>query len=284
MLGINTNLGALNAQTQLDKSRKNTEQTLAQLASGTQLTSAAVNAANTALSQSLEAQVRGDNQASSNALDGISLVQTADGALSQLQSNSQQIQELAIQAGDAALNGSNRQAMQQQVDQLTQSNSAIIQSTQYNGTSLLSGNTQLQFQVGPNGGSSNQISVSTSNLSASPASGGLNGYSSNLNATGTIDISNPASAIAAQSQMQSDLATIGSARTQLGAASNQFSTAISNLQNASLNAQAANSRISDTDYAAATAQLVQQQILGQSAIAVQAQANMSQRSALSLLG
>lgn len=284
MLGINTNIGALNAQTQLDKSRKNSEQTLAQLASGSQLTSAAVNAANTALSQSLEAQVRGDNQASSNALDGISLVQTADGALSQLQSNSQQIQELAIQAGDAALNSSNRQALQQQVDQLTQSNSAIVQNTQYNGTPLLSSNNQLQFQVGPNAGSSNQISVSTNNLSASPSNGGLNSYSNNLNATGTIDISSPASAITAQSQIQSDLATISSARTQMGAASNQFSTAISNLQNASLNAQAANSRISDTDYAAATAQLVQQQILGQSAIAVQAQANISQRSALSLLG
>lgn len=284
MLGINTNLGALNAQTQLDKSRKNTEQTLAQLSSGTQLTNAAVNAANTALSQSLEAQVRGDNQASSNALDGISLVQTADSSLSQLQSNSQQIQELAIQAGNAALSSSNRQALQQQVDQLTQSNSAIVQNTQYNGTPLLSSNNQLQFQVGPNADSSNQIGVSTSNLSASPNNGGLNSYNSNLNATGTIDISSPASAITAQSQIQSDLASISSSRTQMGAASNQFATAISNLQSASLNAQAANSRISDTDYAAATAQLVQQQILGQSAIAVQAQANMSQRSTLSLLG
>lgn len=284
MLGINSNLGALNAQTQLDKSRKNTEQTLAQLASGSQLNSAAVNAANTALSQSLEAQIRGDNQASSNALDGISLVQTADGALSQLQSNSQQIQELAIQAGNAALSSSNRQALQQQVDQLTQSNSAIIQSTQYNGTALLSSNNSLQFQVGPDGNNSNQINVSTSNLSASPSSGGLNSYNANLSATGTIDISSPANAIAAQSKIESDLNTIASSRTQMGTASNQFSTAISNLQNASLNAQAANSRISDTDFAAATAQLVQQQILGQSAIAVQAQANLSQRSTLSLLG
>ncbi|QBJ80083.1 flagellin [Aquitalea sp. USM4] len=284
MLTIGSNSSVLSAQAQLEKSRKKTEQTLEQLSSGTQLNNAAVNAANTALSQSLEAQVRGDNQASSNALDGISVVQTADSALSQLQSNTQQIQELAIQAGNAALNSSNRQALQQQVDQLTQSNSAIIQNTQYNGTALLSSNNSLQFQVGPNGGSGNQINVSTSNLSASPSSGGLNSYNANLAATGTIDLSSPAGAIAAQSQMQADLATIGNSRTQLGAASNQFAAAISNLQNASLNAQAANSRISDTDFAAATAQLVQQQILGQSAIAVQAQANLSQRSALSLLG
>jgi len=284
MLTIGSNTSALSAQTQLDKSRKKTEQTLAELSSGTQLSSAAVNAANTALSQSLEAQVRGDNQASSNALDGISLVQTADGALSQLQDNSQQLQDLAIQAGDAALNSSNRQSLQQQADQLTQSNSAIIQNTQYNGTPLLSSNNALQFQVGPNGGSSNQISVNTTDLSASPASGGLYGYNANLNATGTIDLSSPASALAAQSNIQSDLNTISSSRTQLGASSNQFSAAIDNLQNASLNAQAANSRISDTDYASATAQLVQQQILGQAAIAVQGQANISQRSALSLLG
>ncbi len=284
MLTIGSNTSALSAQTQLDKSRKKTEQTLAELSSGTQLSSAAVNAANTALSQSLEAQVRGDNQASSNALDGISLVQTADGALSQLQDNSQQLQDLAIQAGDAALNSSNRQSLQQQADQLTQSNSAIIQNTQYNGIPLLSSNNALQFQVGPNGGSSNQISVNTTDLSASPASGGLYGYNANLNATGTIDLSSPASALAAQSNIQSDLNTISSSRTQLGASSNQFSAAIDNLQNASLNAQAANSRISDTDYASATAQLVQQQILGQAAIAVQGQANISQRSALSLLG
>ncbi|RMD00726.1 flagellin FliC [Aquitalea palustris] len=284
MLTIGSNTSALSAQTQLDKSRKKTEQTLAELSSGTQLSSAAVNAANTALSQSLEAQVRGDNQASSNALDGISLVQTADGALSQLQDNSQQLQDLAIQAGDAALNSSNRQSLQQQADQLTQNNSAIIQNTQYNGTPLLSSNNALQFQVGPNGDSSNQISVNTTDLSASPASGGLYGYNANLNATGTIDLSSPASALAAQSNIQSDLNTISSSRTQLGASSNQFSAAIDNLQNASLNAQAANSRISDTDYASATAQLVQQQILGQAAIAVQGQANISQRSALSLLG
>lgn len=284
MLTIGSNTSALSAQTQLDKSRKKTEQTLAELSSGTQLSSAAVNAANTALSQSLEAQVRGDNQASSNALDGISLVQTADGALSQLQDNSQQLQDLAIQAGDAALNSSNRQSLQQQADQLTQSNSAIIQNTQYNGTPLLSSNNALQFQVGPNGGSSNQISVNTTDLSASPASGGLHSYNANLNATGTIDLSSPASALAAQSNIQSDLNTISSSRTQLGASSNQFSAAIDNLQNASLNAQAANSRISDTDFASATAQLVQQQILGQAAIAVQGQANISQRSALSLLG
>ncbi|PXX48394.1 flagellin [Aquitalea magnusonii] len=284
MLTIGSNLSALNAQTQLDKSHKKTEQTLAELSSGTQLSSAAVNAANTALSQSLEAQVRGDNQASNNALDGISLVQTADGALSQLQDNSQQLQDLAIQAGDAALSSSNRQSLQQQADQLTQSNSAIIQNTQYNGTPLLSSNNALQFQIGPDGNSSNQISVNTTDLSASPASGGLHSYNANLNATGTIDLSNPASALAAQSHIQTDLNTISSSRTQLGASSNQFTAAINNLQNSALNAQAANSRISDTDYAAATAQLVQQQLLGQAALAIQGQANISQRSALSLLG
>lgn len=284
MLTIGSNLSALNAQTQLDKSHKKTEQTLAELSSGTQLSSAAVNAANTALSQSLEAQVRGDNQASNNALDGISLVQTADGALSQLQDNSQQLQGLAIQAGDAALSSSNRQSLQQQADQLTQSNSAIIQNTQYNGTPLLSSNNALQFQIGPDGNSSNQISVNTTDLSASPASGGLHSYNANLNATGTIDLSSPASALAAQSHIQTDLNTISSSRTQLGASSNQFTAAINNLQNSALNAQAANSRISDTDYAAATAQLVQQQLLGQAALAIQGQANISQRSALSLLG
>ena len=167
---------------------------------------------------------------------------------------------------------------------MTQANSAIVQSTEFNGTPLLNSNNPTTFQVGPNGSADNQVNVPGINLAAAPASGGLNSYNANLNATGTIDISTQAGALAAQQSTAADLNTLASTRSTLGAVSNRFEASINDLQTASLNASAANSRISDTDFASASAQLAANQILGQAGLATQAQANISARSALSLLG
>ncbi|NHR05420.1 flagellin FliC [Chromobacterium haemolyticum] len=283
-LTINSNLSALQGQNQLNQTQKAKDKLLAQLSAGKTTDNAANNPANAAISEALLAQINGNNQAINNANDGISLAQTADGALNQLQSNTQQIQELAIQAGNGALSASNRQALQQQVDQLTQANSAIVQSTEFNGTPLLNSNATTTFQVGPNGSADNQVNISGVNLAAAPTSGGLNSYNANLNATGTIDISTQAGALAAQQSTNTDLNTLANTRSTLGSISNRFEASINNLQTASLNTAAANSRISDTDFAAATAQLAAKQILGQTGLAAQAQANVGPRAALSLLG
>ncbi|MBK0414196.1 MULTISPECIES: flagellin [Chromobacterium] len=283
-LTINSNLSALQGQNQLNQTQKAKDKLLAQLSAGKTTDNAANNPANAAISEALLAQINGNNQAINNANDGISLAQTADGALNQLQSNTQQIQELAIQAGNGALSASNRQALQQQVDQLTQANSAIVQSTEFNGTPLLNSNATTTFQVGPNGSADNQVNISGVNLAAAPASGGLNSYNANLNATGTIDISTQAGALAAQQSTNTDLNTLANTRSTLGSISNRFEASINNLQTASVNTAAANSRISDTDFAAATAQLAAKQILGQTGLAAQAQANIGPRAALSLLG
>lgn len=283
-LTINSNLSALQGQNQLSQTQKAKDKLLAQLSAGKTTDNAANNPANAAISEALLAQINGNNQAINNANDGISLAQTADGALNQIQNNTQQIQELAIQAGNGALSASNRQALQQQVDQLTQANSAIVQSTEFNGTPLLNSNNSTTFQVGPNGSADNQVNIPGVNLAAAPASGGLNSYNANLNATGTIDISTQAGALAAQQSTSADLSTLASTRSTLGAVSNRFEASVNDLQTASLNASAANSRISDTDFASASAQLTANQILGQAGLATQAQANISARSALSLLG
>lgn len=283
-LTINSNLSALQGQNQLSQTQKAKEKLLAQLSASKTTDNAANNPANAAISEALLAQINGSNQAINNANDGVSLAQTADGALNQIQDNTQQIQELAIQAGNGALSASNRQALQQQVDQLTQANSAIVQSTEFNGTPLLNSSNATTFQVGPNGSADNQVNVPGINLAATPASGGLNSYNANLNATGTIDISTQAGALAAQQSTAADLNTLASTRSTLGAVSNRFEASINDLQTASLNASAANSRISDTDFASASAQLAANQILGQAGLATQAQANISARSALSLLG
>ncbi|MCS3803815.1 flagellin [Chromobacterium alkanivorans] len=283
-LTINSNLSALQGQNQLNQTQKAKDKLLAQLSAGKTTDNAANNPANAAISEALLAQINGNNQAINNANDGISLAQTADGALNQLQSNTQQIQELAIQAGNGALSASNRQALQQQVDQLTQANSAIVQSTEFNGTQLLNSNASTTFQVGPNGSADNQVNIAGVNLAAAPASGGLNSYNANLNATGTIDISTQAGALAAQQSTNADLNTLANTRSTLGSISNRFEASINNLQTASVNTAAANSRISDTDFAAASAQLAAKQILGQTGLAAQAQANVGPRAALSLLG
>lgn len=282
-LTVNTNSNSLYAQNTHSRNQQAVNRVLAQLSSGSRINSAADDPAGLAISQGLTSQINGDQQALNNAIGGISLAQTASSALSQLQSNTQQIQQLAIQAGNGTLSSSNRQALQQQVDQLTQANSQIIQTTQFNGTPLLSGNTSVTFQVGANGTSDNQITLNTGGLDNSPASGGLNSYNANLAATNTIDITTQAGALAAQNLLTQDLSTLNNAQATVGGASNRFSATINNLQTSSISAQESRSRISDTDFAAATAALAQSQILANGNLATLGQANVSQSGALTLL-
>lgn len=282
-LTINTNSASLNAQRTYSRNQQAVNQVLAQLSSGSSINSAADNPAGLAISQGLTSQINGDQQAINNAISGASLAQTAAGALSQLQSNTQQIQQLAIQAGNGTLNDSNRQALQQQVDQLTQANSQIIQSSEFNGVSLLAGTGSLTFQVGANGTSNNQITLNASGLDQAPASGGLNSYNANLSATKVIDITTQANALNAQNALTQDLNRLNSAQANTGATTNRFSAAVNNLQTSALNSAESRSRISDTDYAAASADLAQQQIIGQANIATLGQANVSQSAALTLL-
>jgi flagellin len=282
-LTVNTNSNSLYAQHTYNRNQQAVNRVLAELSSGSSINSAADNPAGLAISQGLTSQINGDQQALTNAISGASLTQTASSALSQLQANTQQIQQLAVQAGNGTLSDSNRQALQQQVDQLTQANSQIIQTTQFNGTPLLSGNTSVTFQVGADGKTSDQISLNTGGLDNVPSSGGLNSYNANLTATNTIDITTQAGAQAAQSLLSQDLNTLNNAQATVGGASNRLTTAVNTLQTSSLSAQESRSRISDTDYAAATAALAQNQILANANVSTLGQANVSQSAALTLL-
>jgi flagellin len=277
-LSINSNLSALNNQAQLRQTEQAKRQVLAQLASGKGINSAADNAAGLAVAEGLRSQQLGDTQGIRNAYDGVSLTQTADGALSQITQNSQRIEELAVQAGNGILSADNRAALQKEVDQLTQANSQIIESTTFNGQQLFNGGNTATFQVGGQGTSTAQLSVTAPDLTN--GAGKLNSYSSNANATGTIDLSNPGAAL---SQVRADLKQLGNYRADLGAAANRFGSAIENLTTSSINTEAARSRIQDADFAAASSELARQQILGSSSQAVQAQANLTPQYAISLL-
>jgi flagellin len=276
-LSINTNVASLNAQRNLSNTQSMVGTAMQRLSSGLRINSAKDDASGLYSSQLMTADIRGINQGVRNANDGISLAQTADGALGQISNSLQRIREIAVQSSNATTE--NRTGLQDEVDQLTQEISRIVQTTQFNGQTLLSGGASLTFQVGQDGSSNNQISISLDNI----ASASFNSYATSLSATSTINVSTSGAASAALSKLQTDIETIAGARSTIGAVQNRFDAVIANLQNYSENLSAARGRITDADFAAETANMTKGQILQQAGIAMLAQANSQSQNVLSLL-
>ncbi len=274
-LFVNTNLPSLNAQRNLSKSQGDLSTSLQRLSSGLRVNSAKDDAAGLFVTGQLTRDIRGINQATRNAADGISLAQTAEGALGEIGNNLQRIREIAIQAANATVG--DRSGLQKEVDQLTQEISRIVQTTNFAGTTLLSGSTSLTFHVGPSGSASDQVALTTVNMT------GLAGYSATLTATGTIDVDDAANASAAISALATSIDTVNQTRATYGALQNRFEAVISNLQNYAENLTAARSRIQDADFAAETAKLTRAQILQQAGTSILAQANSLPQNALTLL-
>jgi flagellin len=274
-LFVNSNLPSLNAQRNLTRSQDDLNTSLQRLSSGLRVNSAKDDAAGLFVVGQLTRDIRGINQATRNAADGISLAQTAEGALGEIANNLQRIREIAIQSSNATVG--DRSGLQKEVDQLTQEISRIVQTTNFAGTTLLSGSTSLTFHVGPSGAASDQVSLTTVNMT------GLAGYAASLTATGTIDVDDAANASAAISALGSSIDTVNQTRATYGAVQNRFEAVISNLQNYSENLSAARSRIQDADFAAETAKLTRAQILQQAGTSILAQANQLPQNALTLL-
>ncbi|OHX12816.1 flagellin [Chromobacterium sphagni] len=277
---VNTNLSSLQAQINLNSSSNSLSQSLQRLSSGLRVNSAKDDAAGLAISQTLTSAIRGNNQAIKNANDGISVGQTAEGALGQIANNLQRIREIAVQASNGSVSNTNRSQLQNEVDQLTQEISRTVQTTQFNGTNLLSGGATLTFQVGSSGSSDNQVSVSATDLSKA---GSLNAYNSSLTNTGTINVTTQSGASAVLSSLDADIASISNVRSTFGAVQNRFDAVVSNLQNYTQNLTAANSRIMDVDFASETANLTKNQILQQAGSSILKQANSLPQAALTLL-
>jgi len=277
-LTVNTNLFSLNAQRNLQKSQSDLGTSLQRLSTGLRINSAKDDAAGLFVAEKVTADIRGLNQSVRNAADGISLGQTAEGSLGQISQSLQRIREIAVQSANATVQ--DRTGLQKEVDQLTQEISRIVQTTEFNGTSLLSGTTSLVFQVGQDGTATNQISISTANLASSTT---VVAYNSSLTATGTVDVSSQATASAALTSLDTSIDTISQNRATFGAVQNRFEAVISNLQNYSENLSATRSRIQDADFAQETANLTRAQILQQAGVSILAQANTQPQAALSLL-
>jgi flagellin len=281
MLSINTNVHSLFAQRSLSSSQGTLGTSLERLSTGLRINSAKDDAAGLFISQKQTSDIRGIDQSIRNAGDGISLAQTAEGALGQVSNNVQRLREIAVQASNGTVE--DRTGLQKEADQLTQEISRIIQTTTFNGTSLFdTGGTtsSLTFQVGQDGTASNQVSLTLSGMT----SGLISAFASSLTATGTVNVSSASSASAALVSLETDIDDISKQRATFGALQNRFESVISNLQNYSENLSASRSRIMDTDFASETASLTKAQILQQASTSILAQANQLPQSALSLLG
>ena len=274
---VNTNTASLNAQRNLTSSTSALATSLQRLSSGLRVNSAKDDAAGLAISEGLSSIIRGNDVSIRNANDGISVGQTAEGALAQISNNLQRIREIAVQASNGAINDTQRGNLQSEVDQLTQEISRMVATTSFNGQNLLSGGATLTFQVGASGAANNQVSVSTSNLTA------IAGFAANLTATGTVTVNTSGAASAALSALDSAISSVTQARANFGAVQNRFEAVIANLSNYNENLPAARSRIMDADFAAETAKLTRNQILQQAGVATLAQANQTPQAALQLL-
>jgi flagellin len=272
---INTNALSLTAQRNLNQTQSDYQTALRRLSSGLRINSAKDDAAGLFVAEKMTADIRGLRAASRNAADGISLGQAAEGALAQIGNNMQRIREIAVQSSNATVE--DRSGLQAEVDQLTQEISRIVQTTEFNGTALLSAANGLTFQIGQDGVAEHQVNVTTADLTS------LNAYNATLTNTGTIDVSTSASASAALQTLDTDIENVAKSRGTFGAIQNRFEAVIANIDNYVENLSAARSRITDADFAAETAALTRAQILQQSGIAMLSQANAAPQSALSLL-
>ncbi|WP_395344364.1 flagellin [Ningiella sp. W23] len=270
---VNTNVSALNAQRQLFDSSNALNKSFERLSSGQRINRASDDAAGLQISDRMTSQIQGLNQAVRNASDGISLAQTAEGALAETTNGLQRMRQLAIQAQNGINSDADREALNKEVSAIILELSRIGSDTQFNGNDILAGAFSAVFLVGSQAGQN--ISVNLSRAGGFGASGlGVGG----------ISISTVAGASTALSTIDGAISALGGQRADLGALSNRFESTIRNISNVSENISAARSQIKDADFAKETADLTKNQILQQASLSILSQASQRPQSALALLG
>ncbi len=279
MLSIVTNVQSLNAQRNLSSTTNALSGNFQKLSSGLRINRAGDDAAGLAISESLQAQVRSLGQAERNAGDGISMLQTAEGAMNEVSGILGRMRELAVQASTDTIDNTQRGFLDQEFQALEAEIDRIASVTEFNGTTLLNGTaTGINFQVGINASSNDRISIDFADV-RSTALGG-SGSGATISAQVLTSQSGAQSAIAV---LDSAISDVVSARSTIGATENRLQVTTSNLASARENLAAANSRIRDVDVAEETAALTRNNILQQAGVSVLAQANQAPSLALSLL-
>ena len=278
MAVINTNTGSLYAQQAMTTNARGLSTVMQQLSTGKRINNAVDDVAGMAISTRLTSQIRGLNQAIRNTNDGISLIQTAEGATDQVTNMLQRMRELAVQASNDTNNTQDRSFLDLEFQALTSQIDNIANYTQWNGADVLNqkGGTSgvFRFQVGANSGQT--ISITFSNMTTQANKGVLSDIQSK-NITGTVTAS------AALGVIISALDTVSLSRSNMGAVISRLQFTSDNLANVSAKAQESRSRIEDTDYSQATTELAKRNIIQQAAQAMLAQANQAPRLVLQLL-
>ena len=321
MAVVNTNVGASVAQAALAKNARELDNAMTQLSTGKKINSASDDASGLAITNRMTSQINGLGAAIKNANDAISMIQTAEGALDEITDMLQRMRELAVQAGTGTMTSSDRTYLQAEFGQLRTEIDRIADNTEWNGNTILDGTADgssgnsVSYQIGVDGGQT--ISVSFGNMTDASA-GSMNGISSSkltmttgitavasvasvasaTDGSGTItttgvtgvtgvtavaSVTAAANASAAITALDTAIEAVSNQRSTFGAGANRLEHAVDNLTNVKTNAEASRSRILDTDYAEATAELARTQIIQQASTAMLAQANQLPQTVLALL-
>ena len=273
---INNNIPAMNTHRQMGVNQGAMQNSMEKLSSGMRINRAGDDAAGLAISEKMRAQINGLDQASRNAQDGISLIQTAEGALDETHSILQRMRELAVQSANDTNVDEDRDELQKEVDQLAQEITRISENTEFNTQNLLDGDFDGTFHIGAN--EDQNITLEIADMGADAL--GVEG----ADADAGIDISDQGAANTAIDTINSAIETVSAERSNLGATQNRLEHTISNLDNASENLSAAESRIRDVDMAAEMMEMTRANILSQASQSMLAQANQQPQSVLQLLG
>ena len=279
-LTINTNIASLNAQRNLNMSQGSLATSMQRLSSGLRVNSAKDDAAGLAIAERMNAQVRGMNVAVRNANDGISMSQTAEGALSQVSNSLQRMRELAVQARNATNSSSDKDSLNKEFAQLQQEIGRVLGGTTFNGKHILGADaTSLTFQIGANTTADDTITIATTDMTLDTTITAVTNSS-----TALIDASATSGAIGTViDNIDKALDSVNDTRATYGATQSRFDAIITNLQTGVENQSAARSRIMDADFAAETANMSRAQVLQQAGTAMVAQANQLPNQVLKLL-
>ena len=271
-LRVNTNIASLNAQRHMANVTNRIQGNYSRLASGLRIASAADDAAGLAISERMRSQIRSFSVAARNAQDGLSLAQTAEGALGEVSNILSRMRELAMQSSNGTLSNNDRATIDAEFEELKSEINRIATETEFNGTALLDGvNTAITVQVGIDAGETIQLAMVDVQTGAT-----------GLNIAG-LDSALQANAVTALGAIDNALDTVNGARGTLGAGQNRLSSTLRSILNVRENLSAAESRIRDVDVASETADLTKNSIMQQAAVSVLQQANTQPQVALSLL-
>jgi flagellin len=287
-LSVNTNVAAINAYRNLSATQTSLSKSLEKLSSGFRINRAADDAAGLAISEGLRSQISGLTQAARNAQDGISVVQTAEGALTEVHSILHRMRDLAVQAANDSNSQDARKNIVTEATQLQQELDRIAQSTNFNGRTLLDGGSAagtsvMNFQVGAEGDVNSRIAVNLNDANVASVAGSVS-LAQSAGGTGELNLFSHTAAQDAITKIDAQITKVSTARANLGAYQNRFEHTINSVNVAVENLSASESRIRDTDMASEMVNFTKSQILSQAGTAMLAQANAIPQGVLKLLG